>query len=191
MKVLVAVASRHGATDEIAREIAVRLRDELSAVDPRAAVEARPVAQVDSLAGYDAVVLGSAVYLGRWLGPARKFARQHAAALAAMPVWLFSSGPVGDPPEPDQLGPVPDASEIAAAAGAREHRSFVGRLEPRGLGFAERVVIRAVHATEGDFRDWAAIREWAQAIGEQLISERGVGQSNGVWTAGTGRREDA
>jgi menaquinone-dependent protoporphyrinogen oxidase len=170
MKVLVAVASKHGATDEIAREIAARLRDVLSVGGPRATVEARAVEQVVGLDGYDAVVLGSAVYMGHWLRTARVFAAEHAAALAAVPVWLFSSGPVGDPPQPEQ--PPTDAAIIAAAVGAREHRSFVGRLDTHRLGLVERTMVRAVHAAEGDFRDWPAIREWAQTIGGQLRGER-------------------
>jgi menaquinone-dependent protoporphyrinogen oxidase len=58
-----------------------------------------PVQDVGAIDGYDAVVLGSAVYLGNWMKPAKEFAVREAAALAAVPVWLFSSGPIGSPPE--------------------------------------------------------------------------------------------
>jgi menaquinone-dependent protoporphyrinogen oxidase len=170
MKVLVAVASKHGATDQIAREISASLRDTLSAAAPAAAVEVRAVDQVQSVDGYDAVVLGSAVYMGHWLPVARKFADQQAAALSAVPVWLFSSGPIGDPPKPEQ-----DAVEVAAisaALGARGHHNFTGRLDKQRLGFTERAVTRALHAAEGDFRDWPAIREWAREIGEALTARQ-------------------
>lgn len=62
--------------------------------------------------GYDAVVLGSAVYVGRWLEPARELVDAHAEELAARPTWLFSSGPIGDPPKPE----ADDAVQIAEIA---------------------------------------------------------------------------
>jgi menaquinone-dependent protoporphyrinogen oxidase len=169
MRVLVVAASRHGATEQIGAEIAKTLRITLSSRAPAAIVDLRSADQVTTLAGYDGVVLGSAVYMGRWLAAAREFADRHAEALAAIPVWLFSSGPVGDPPKPDQ-DPA-DVAAIAAATGAREHRRFAGELDRHRLGFAERAVIRAVHAPEGDFRDWPAIREWATEIALALLAQ--------------------
>ena len=91
MRVLVASATRHGATAEIAEAIAATLKDR------GLKVELRRVEEVADMSGYDAVVLGSAVYIGKWLEPARQFAVDHAAELAMRPTWLFSSGPLGDP----------------------------------------------------------------------------------------------
>jgi menaquinone-dependent protoporphyrinogen oxidase len=166
MRVLVVAASRHGATEQIAAEIAKTLRYTLSAQFPGAFVDLRSAEQVATLTGYDAVVLGSAVYMGRWLPAAREFAERNAGALAAVPVWLFSSGPIGDPPAPGQ-DPA-DAAAVAAAVGAREHRTFTGQLDRHRLGLVERAVVRAVHAPDGDFRDWPAIRDWAAGIGSAL-----------------------
>jgi len=90
MRVLVTAASRHGSTAEIAEAIATGLTRR------GADAEAIPIDEVDGLEGFDAVVLGSAIYMGRWLKPARKFAEAHAAELSQRPVWLFSSGPLGD-----------------------------------------------------------------------------------------------
>jgi menaquinone-dependent protoporphyrinogen oxidase len=165
MRVLVAVASRHGATAEIAEEVAKTLRGPLQ----DAVVEVRTVEQVTSVDGYDAVVLGSAVYMGRWLRPARDLAMQHAAALAARPTWLFSSGPIGDPPKPEE-DPV-DAAEIIEATRARDHRVFAGKLDRAKLGFFERAVVLALRAPEGDFRDWAEIRAWAEGVADTLRAE--------------------
>src|SRR5947207_4549288 len=95
MRVLVCAASRHGATAAIAERVGAVLREH--SVD----VHVRVPAEVAGLDGYEAVVVGSAVYMGRWLARAHRFVVGHRVALSAMPVWLFSSGPVGDPPEPD------------------------------------------------------------------------------------------
>jgi menaquinone-dependent protoporphyrinogen oxidase len=91
MKVLVSAASAHGATAEIARAIT----DALTAHG--FVTSMIPPAQVSAIEDYDAVILGSAVYVGHWLDPAKDFVTRFRDALAARPVWLFSSGPVGDP----------------------------------------------------------------------------------------------
>ena len=166
MRVLVAAASRHGSTAEIAEEIAAELRGTIRATDPQAAVEVRAADQVSSVDGYQAAVLGSAVYLGHWLDSARALVESQQAALSRIPVWLFSSGPVGDPPMPSDE-PV-DVAGLAARVAAREHRLFAGKLGKRGLRFTERAVVVALRAPEGDFRDWAAIKEWAREVGAAL-----------------------
>ena len=158
---LVASASRHGATREIAEAIAAELRE------AGHEVEDRPVEEVDGIDGYDAVVLGSAVYVGRWLPPARELVQERAEALSRRPVWLFSSGPVGDPPRPEGDAAV-DVSEIATAVGAREHRIFPGRLDRAELGLRERAIVKVVGAQEGDARDWEAVGAWARGIAQAL-----------------------
>ena len=89
MQVMVACASKHGSTEGIAQAIADRLRQQ-----GHDAVAAR-VADVADLHGIQAVVLGSAVYAGSWMHEATEFAEGNAEALSTMPVWLFSSGPLG------------------------------------------------------------------------------------------------
>ena len=160
MRVLVSAASRHGATAEIAERIALGLTD--AGLE---AVVAEP-STVDSLEGFDGVVLGSGVYAGRWLEPARKLVERHGDWLRARPVWLFSSGPIGDPPKPD--GDPADGEPMRAATMAREHRTLPGRLDKGQLGFAERAITRVVGAAEGDFRPWAEIDAWAASIADQL-----------------------
>ena len=112
MKVLVTATTKHGATAEIAATIGEALRGE-HGLDATV-VPPEEVATVD---GYDAVVLGSAVYAGHWLAPAKKLVDRAGRALAGRPVWLFSSGPVGDPPKPEE-DPV-DVADIVAATRAR------------------------------------------------------------------------
>lgn len=163
MKFLVTVASRHGATAEIGDTIAAVLREAGHEVETPAP---ETVATLD---GYDAIVLGSAVYAGRWLDPARAFVQRHATALATRPVWLFSSGPIGEPPMPE--GELPEALALADRIGARGHRSFAGRLDRSRLGFVERAITGALHAPEGDFRSWDSIRTWAGEIAGVLAGE--------------------
>lgn len=161
--VLVAFSSRHGATGEIARAIAAEL------VEHRVDAEVAEAESVRDLGCYDAVVLGSAIYMGHWMKPAAEFARARAGELTDRPVWLFSSGPIGDPPKPS----TPDSTAIDAilqATGAREHRLFSGRLDKSTLSLKERAAVRFVGAPEGDFRDWAAVRAWADAIARELQS---------------------
>lgn len=160
MTILVTAASRHGSTREIAETIAAELRAQALIVD------VREPDTVDSLDGYDAVILGSAVYAGRWLSAADDFAKRHRTRLAALPVWLFSSGPIGDGPHPH--GDLAGLDELRAMLGAREHVIFTGKLETTDLNLAERLIARVVHAPSGDFRNWDAIRRWASAIGTAL-----------------------
>lgn len=161
MTILIAVASKHGSTREIAQTIAEDLCTQGLAVDLQDAGE------VSSVAGYQAVVLGSGIYAGSWLPEAKRFAEQHRTELARLPVWLFSSGPIGlEDPQPHD-----DPQKLAAPLGdviVRDHRIFVGKLDRQQLGFGERLIARVVSAPEGDFRDWEAIHQWADEIAAAL-----------------------
>lgn len=129
-------------------------------------VEVRDAADSRDLSGFDAVLVGSGIYLGRWLPAARHLVEQHRAELLAVPVWLFSSGPVGDPPRPvDDLTAV---TALGATVDARGHRVFAGRLDRGDLAWTERLAVRAVHAAEGDFRDHDDIRSWAVEVAADL-----------------------
>jgi menaquinone-dependent protoporphyrinogen oxidase len=123
---------------------------------------------VTSLADYEAVVVGSAVYAGHWLGPAKAFVLGYRAELADVPVFLFSSGPVGDPPKPAR-DPA-DMVELDEATRAVDHQVFAGRVTRRQLGFFERLATTVVHA-DGDFRPWDDIADWAMEIARFLKDE--------------------
>jgi menaquinone-dependent protoporphyrinogen oxidase len=160
MGVLVTAATKYGATTEIAQAIAEVLGER--GLEPTVL----PPEQVKGVDGYDAVVVGSAVYAGHWLKPARELIERHAAALAGRPVWLFSSGPVGDPPKPEE-DPV-DVADLLAATGARDHRVFAGKLVRKQLSFPERAIVTALRVPEGDFRDWTEIHQWTAQIADAL-----------------------
>lgn len=160
MRVLVTVATKHGGTLEIARSIGATLGQ--TGID----TEVVPIEDVTSLERYDAVVLGSAVYMGRWLEPARRFVDRHAATLATRPVWLFSSGPLGDPPRSMEVPN--DVAAMVARTHARGHHLFAGILDKGGLDLVERAVVGAVRAPAGDFRAWDEVADWALEIAETL-----------------------
>lgn len=162
MKVLVCAASKYGATSEIAQAVADVLAEkglEVTVIPPEKA---------DAVEEFNAVVLGSAVYMGQWLKPAREFVERQAAALATRPAWLFSSGPVGDPAKPAD-NPV-DVTKILQATGARDHHIFTGKLVKKHLSFSDRAIASALCAQEGDFRNWADIRQWAASIADTLLA---------------------
>jgi menaquinone-dependent protoporphyrinogen oxidase len=160
MRVLVSAASRHGSSAEIARTIG----DVLASAGLDVTVAApRDVAAVEE---FDAVVLGSGVYAGHWLEDAKALVARYHAHLAERPVWLFSSGPLGDPLAP--AGDPADAVPMLEATLARDHRVFGGRLSRRDLSFPEKLIVSAVRAPEGDFRQWDDIRAWATEIVAEL-----------------------
>ena len=163
VRVLVAAASRHGATAELAEAIADGVR---SGLPEAAEVVVRRARDVDDVAGYDAVVLGSAVYFGHWLEEAHDLLLRYAVPLWERPVWLFSSGPVGVPERPPEA--LLDVDEEFRLARARDHRIFPGRLDRSRLEVAERAVVTALHAPEGDFRPWALAADWGASIGRAL-----------------------
>jgi menaquinone-dependent protoporphyrinogen oxidase len=164
MRVLVTSASKYGATGEIAQAIGEVLSEH--GLDATVV----PCEQVDTVDGYDAVVLGSAVYAGHWRKAARALVERSGDALAAVPVWLFSSGPIGDPPKPEEAQV--DVAGILAATRAREHRVFAGKLVRKQLSFGDKAIAVALRVPEGDFRDWAAIKGWAAEIAATLQPER-------------------
>ena len=160
-RVLVAYGTKHGATREIAEAIADELRRAGHGVD---CMEADAVTGVDD---YDAVVVGSAVYMKRWRSEARRFLKRNARALAVRPLWIFSSGPCGEKPDPRWSEP----GKIVAQAerlGAREHVVFGGRLPVDPANFMERAMVNGCPPEHRDLRDWEAIREWADAIAGEL-----------------------
>lgn len=163
MTVLVTAASKHGSTFEIAEAIAREL--ERRGVSS----ELLPIEDVTDLGRFDAVVLGSGVYMGHWLKPARTFVERYGDQLAERKTWLFSSGPVGKARRaPKEAVDVCDIDDMVAATRAAGHRLFAGKLDTSRLHFPERAVIRAVGAEDGDDRDWNEIESWAGEIAAQI-----------------------
>jgi menaquinone-dependent protoporphyrinogen oxidase len=159
-KVLVAYGTRNGSTAGIAEIIGTTLLEE------GLAAEVQPANQVRSVAGYDAVVLGGALYAGRWHRDARRFARRHATAVQGRPVWLFSSGPLDDSADSKDIPPVPQAARAVSDLHARQHVTFGGQLTDQAKGFIAKAMVRNGHG--GDFRSPEHIQAWSRTIAAGL-----------------------
>jgi menaquinone-dependent protoporphyrinogen oxidase len=164
--ILVTYASKYGATKEIAEKIGEVLRQEGLQVD------ILPVEGVRDLNGYEAVILGSAVYIGKWQKEVVTFLQTHVTGLSERPVSIFSSGPTGegDPVElvdglrlPAILQPVVDRIQ------PRDITVFHGHINPNKINFIEKWAIKSlVKKPFGDFRDWDSIVTWATMIANAL-----------------------
>jgi menaquinone-dependent protoporphyrinogen oxidase len=164
-RVLVAYATKHGGTAEIAERIWEVLRQAGLRTD------VLPADRVSDLSSYEAVVLGSGVYIGRWRKEAARFLKANEQLLAERLVWLFSSGPPGegDPVELTDGWRLPRALQpVADRIQPRDIAVFHGVVDGKKLGAVERWMIKNVNAPLGDFRDWDAITAWANAIADAL-----------------------
>ena len=172
MKVLVAYASKYGATEGIAQRIGEALNGRGLEADVVRCEDLREAS------GYDAYVVGSAVYEFNWRKDARKFVERNAGVLAARPTWLFSSGPLGTE-EVDK-----DGKDVLKGAEPRQFAAYEELVHPRGkqvfrgaydhdkIRGGDRIVawmpaIRDI-LPEGDFREWDAIDAWADSIADAL-----------------------
>jgi menaquinone-dependent protoporphyrinogen oxidase len=168
MTVLVAAASRHGATWELAEAIGAALIDADCPVDLVRLVDAHTDPDPT---GYEAVLLGSAVYGAHWLVAAVRWADDHREVLRRMPVWLFSSGPVTGTPLPAEQDAVLVAG-VTADLGARGHRLFGGKVDRARLDPEELAIVTAFRVEDVDARDLPAARAWAGDLAAELRRER-------------------
>ncbi len=164
INVLVAYGSKHGATEEIAERIARSLR--AAGHEP----VVRTAGEVRDLDRYDAVVLGSAVYGGRWRRDARRLLRRLRSSLDQRPLWLFSSGPVGESaPDPADRWQHPRwVREAGERLEARDQTVFRGRIPAEPSNMMERAVARQTPGGELDGLEPAAIDAWAERIAAAL-----------------------
>ena len=166
--VLVAYATKYGATAEIAEKIGEVLGQAGLPTD------VLPVDRAGDLSGYRAIVLGSAVYIGRWRRDAVRFLKTNEKVLAERPVWLFSSGPTGkgDPVAltngwrfPKTLQPIADRIR------PREIVLFNGAVDIKKLKPLDKWMLEKVDAPFGDSRDWDVVASWATSVAFELKQE--------------------
>ena len=153
-RVLVAHASKYGSVEEVARYVGAVLRDRGEACDVVAARQAH------DLEGYDLVVLGTGLYMGRLHREARRFLRHHRDELAGLPFAVFAMGPLSDDPaEKDKVRPqlerglkrYPELEPVATEI-------FGGVIDPERMPFPYN------RMPPGDHRDWDEIRRFAVSL---------------------------
>jgi menaquinone-dependent protoporphyrinogen oxidase len=163
-KLLVAYATKKGSVAEVAEFIADTLRDRGHRVD------VQPAREVKSVHGYDQVVLGGALYMGRWHADAKRFLTVHHEALGALPVAIFAMGPLTTEDKDvtaargqldRALHAQPDVTPVSVAI-------FGGVVDPAKLHFPFN------HMPATDARDWDAIRDWALEIEAKAGDVAGV-----------------
>ena len=167
-KVLVTYASKYGATAEIAQKIGETL------IKASLSTDVSPAKQVRSLLEYDAVILGSAVYIGQWRKEAVQFLKSNENILGQKQVWLFSSGPTGegDPVKLLEGWKFPKGQqEIADRIQPRDIVVFHGKVDTNKLNFLHKWMASKVEAPVGDFRDWDVITSWALSIAKEIKVE--------------------
>ncbi|MGW2620812.1 flavodoxin domain-containing protein [Streptomyces sp. NPDC001500] len=158
--VLVTYGTTNGSTADIAEAVADVLRK------AGLTVEATPARSVTGVEGYGAVVVGGALYAGRWHKDARRFVRRNRALLAERPVWFFSSGPLDASAAERDIPPVRGVRRAMDRLGVRDHVTFGGRLEEGAKGRIAKMILRS--GKGGDFRDFGAIETWAEAVAGAL-----------------------
>jgi menaquinone-dependent protoporphyrinogen oxidase len=159
MQILVTYGSKRGGTQGLAQHVADELRAEGFVVD------VQPVSEVHDLSEFDAVIVGGALYSGRWYRGARKFVTRHAAELRQCQTYFFSSGPLDGTAVQRDISPVPSVAELMRRVGARGHATFGGRLSPYARGFTASAMAKK---RAGDWRDPGQVRDWTREVAGQL-----------------------
>jgi len=159
MRVLVTYGSERGGTQGLAQMVT----DGLCAKGLTA--DLLPPGQVHGLDGYDAVIVGGALYANRWHKDSRRFVKRHIKELKQRQVYFFASGPLDDSATRTDIPPVKGVKDLMQRVGARNHVTFGGRLAPDAKGVVASSMAKK-HA--GDWRDAGQVRAWAGSIASQL-----------------------
>jgi menaquinone-dependent protoporphyrinogen oxidase len=161
-RVLVAYGSKMGSTAEIAEAIGRELRKQGLRAD------VLPATSVRDVRSYEFVVIGSAIYGGRWRRECQRLLERHQLQLMRRHVWLFQSGLSVVSPGPYKDPTPPVVRRLAAVVGANIPVTFPGRLTRESArGLIPRLMARQPLA--GDHRDWERIRRWAADIAQQVL----------------------
>lgn len=155
MTILVTYGTKMHGTEGLAGMVADALRTEGFAVD------VAPARDVGDVSGYDAVIVGGALYALRWHKDARRFVKHHVDELAERPTYFFSSGPLDDTAAAGDIPPVKGVQALMDQVHARAHVTFGGRLPADAEGFPASSMAKK-HA--GDWRDGEQVRSWVDSI---------------------------
>ena len=162
-KILVTYATRYGSTVEVAEAIGDELR--MAGME----VEVIPVAKVKNLAEYQAAVIGSPIYMGKWLADAQVFVERHQTILRTMPIAYFTVGlTLHEGTEEQRTQATASMQQVKELVPPVATGLFTGKLNRRNLSFVDQAIVTIVRAREGDFRDWNAIRSWARDLKKSI-----------------------
>lgn len=179
-RVLVAYSSQFGTTGEIARAVAARLCRDGSSAD------AKPIQAVGDLTPYDTVVVGAPIQYDRWMREARDFVVRNEDFLSSIPVaYFFACAALSDTSGRGADKAAQYAERVAATSPHVEPVSvgrFAGVVDFDRMGLLTRIALRAVltlvGATQGDYRNWQAIRAWSDEVDERTTNKANSRQSS-------------
>jgi len=169
VKILVAHASKYGTTEGIAEFIGEKLRKGGFSVD------VSDVSSAAGLSGYDAYVVGSALFMGHWMKEAKEFVSKNRSILASRPIWILSSGPTGtkltDKKGRDlrEVSGPSELDDLQSWVYACDHKVFFGAFFADRLKGTAALFARMIpEEDQGDFRNWPEIAAWAITISSAL-----------------------
>jgi menaquinone-dependent protoporphyrinogen oxidase len=155
MQVLIVYGSKRGGTAGLAHMLATAFEREGWHAEVCDAADRPGIGDVD------AVVVGGALYMNRWVPSVRHWTRHHMATLKNVPVWFFSSGPLDASARAGDVAPVPGVAKLAAEIEISGHMTFGGYLDAQPQGFVARQMARRY---AGDWRDEEHVAEWVHFI---------------------------
>ena len=162
-RILVAYATRNGSTAEIATAVGKELESAGNTVDVIV------IKSITTVAGYDAVVIGGPMYIGKITGEIGKFVGKHKDPLRKVPVAAFAVGMALVSKDPKQIGNITKSlTDAIAPIVPVAETVFAGRLEPAQLNFVIRKFMEVAKIPAGDFRDWDAIAAWAREVAGKI-----------------------
>jgi menaquinone-dependent protoporphyrinogen oxidase len=160
-RVLIVYASRKGSTREVAEAIADRLE-----VDGLRTV-VQPASDRADVGRFDAVVIGGALYMGRWHRDARRFLHRHRGVLGTIPVAVFAMGPttMDDHTMASSLEQLERGLASAREVSPVAVGVFGGVIDPARLRFPFN------RMPPSDARDWDAISAWADDLAGHVLRQ--------------------
>jgi menaquinone-dependent protoporphyrinogen oxidase len=170
-EVLIAYVTRSGSTEDIAEAMGMAIEDTGIKVD------VLPMVRVESISEDTAVILGAALYVGRFAKEFHRFMARFQRELGNVHPWIFVVGPTEDAPKHFVAAEKQASKELERYPWLRaaDVRVFGGRFDPQHLNlpFPFSLMMKLPgnpmrKAPASDIRDWDWIRRWARAIADHL-----------------------